>query len=91
MTDDQVNAAVERIISEQLLYQLSDRIKKKFEHGLFPHTLLREELYADSLDVVEILIHINEKFGVLIEDTECENWVTVGDVQRTVREAMNRE
>jgi acyl carrier protein len=39
-----------------------------------------EELGLDSLDVTEILMKAEEKFGVSIPDGEAANWKTVGDV-----------
>ena len=43
-------------------------------------TKIAEELGADSLDVVELLMAIEEEFGVQIPDEEIENLKSVGDV-----------
>lgn len=37
------------------------------------------ELGADSLDVYEIAMSLEEKFNILISDYEADNFVTVGD------------
>ena len=38
-----------------------------------------EDLGADSLDLVEAIMNIEEEFGVTIDDSEIENLKTVGD------------
>jgi len=38
----------------------------------------REDLEADSLDLVELLMDFDDKFGAKIEDEEAENIKTVG-------------
>ncbi len=39
-----------------------------------------EDLGADSLDVVELVMALEEKFGIEIPDDEAEKITTVGDV-----------
>jgi acyl carrier protein len=39
----------------------------------------QEDLGADSLDIVELLMEIEEEFGVNISDDESERFKTVGD------------
>ena len=41
---------------------------------------LVEDLGADELDVVEIIISLEEAFGINIEEEDCEKMHTVGDV-----------
>ena len=41
---------------------------------------IAEDLGADSLDVVELLMAIEDEFGVEIPDEEIENIKTVGDL-----------
>ena len=41
---------------------------------------LEDDLGADSLDLVELLMIYEEEFGVEISDDVAEAWVTVGDV-----------
>ena len=47
-------------------------------------TKLIEDLEADSLDIVELTMAIEEKFGVEIADEELENVKTVGDIVKFV-------
>lgn len=43
-----------------------------------------KDLGADSLDVVELVMALEEKFGIEIPDEQAEKIVTVGDVVKFV-------
>lgn len=45
---------------------------------------LRDDLGADSLDIVELAMAIEEEFGIEIPDNEADAWVTAGDVIRCI-------
>lgn len=44
----------------------------------------QEDLGADSLDIVELLMEIEEEFGVNISDEESERLKTVGDAVKFI-------
>lgn len=41
---------------------------------------LKDDLGADSLDAVEIVMDIEDEFGIEIDDTKAESIATVGDL-----------
>ncbi|MDE7337290.1 MAG: acyl carrier protein [Clostridia bacterium] len=43
-------------------------------------TSLKEELQADSLDIVEIIMSIEEEFGIQVDDNDALAFKTVSDV-----------
>ena len=45
-----------------------------------------EDFEADSLDVVDMVMTLQDEFGIEIPDEEIENLHTVGDVVRYVEE-----
>ena len=45
-----------------------------------------EDFEADSLDIVDMVMTLEDEFGVDIPDEEIENFHTVGDVVRYVEE-----
>ena len=49
-------------------------------------TNLMKDLSADSLDAVEIIMAIEEEFGIEIPDEEAENFQTVADLVKYVEE-----
>ena len=50
------------------------------EDSLTLETDIAKDLNADSLDVVEILMSIEDEFSVEIPDEEIENIKTIGDL-----------
>lgn len=44
-----------------------------------------DDLSADSLDIVELVMSIEEEFGMEIPDTDAEKIVTVGDVVEYIK------
>jgi acyl carrier protein len=50
------------------------------EDSITAETSLTEDLEADSLDVVDLLMSIEDEFEVEIPDDEVENIKTVGDI-----------
>ena len=45
-----------------------------------------DDLGADSLDTVELVMALEEEFGIEIPDEEAEKLVTVGDALRYIEE-----
>lgn len=48
----------------------------------------REDLEADSLDLVELIMAFEDKFGGEISDEDAQNILTVGDAVKYVDEHM---
>lgn len=47
---------------------------------------IMEDLEADSLDVVDLVMSIEDEFGLEVPDDQIENFRTVGDVVRYIEE-----
>ncbi|MBP8251371.1 MAG: acyl carrier protein [Herpetosiphon sp.] len=47
-----------------------------------------DDLEADSLDLVELVMSLEEEFGIEISDEEAEKLRTVGDAERFVMERL---
>lgn len=52
-------------------------------------TNIYKDLSADSLDIVEIIMAIEEEFGIWTDDKEVEKVRTVGDLIRLINEKKN--
>ncbi|MDR2090290.1 MAG: acyl carrier protein [Clostridiales bacterium] len=64
--------------------EIKEIIANQFK--LDPATLSREtniltDIGADSLDLVDLLMKLEEKYGVTIKDSELEKLKTVGDIE----------
>ncbi|MBQ7599697.1 MAG: acyl carrier protein [Clostridia bacterium] len=64
---------VKEMIAEQLLID---------EDKITPESRIKEDLGADSLDVLQMLMTIEEDYGVEIPDEELAEFRTVEDVVR---------
>jgi acyl carrier protein len=54
-----------------------------------PEARFREDLEADSLDLVELIMAVEEEFGGTISDEEAQQIKTVGEVVTYVKEHMS--
>ena len=43
-------------------------------------TSFKQDLRADSLELMELVMALEEEYGIKVEDEELENFETVGDV-----------
>ncbi len=51
---------------------------------IIPEARFREDLEADSLDLVELIMAFEDKFGSQISDEDAKNIVTVGDAVKYI-------
>ena len=64
---------------EQIVDIISKQLKADAEQ-ITPDTNIMEELGADSLDVVELLMAIEETFGVTVPDEDVPGLKTIKDI-----------
>ncbi|MEN3028634.1 MAG: acyl carrier protein [Aquificaceae bacterium] len=74
---------LEQRIREIIADQLGVEVDK-----LNPNARFVEDLGADSLDVVELVMAFEEEFGIEIPDEDAEKIRTVGDVLNYLREKV---
>ncbi|RVZ49147.1 acyl carrier protein [Helicobacter pylori] len=53
-----------------------------------PEAKFVKDLGVDSLDVVELIMALEEKFGIKIPDEQAEKIVNVGDVMRYIEKQL---
>ena len=53
------------------------------------NTTFKDDLGADSLDVFQIIMAVEEEFNIEIPTEEAEKIVTVGDAVEAIRNAVN--
>ena len=49
-------------------------------------TKIKEDLNADSLDVVELMMDLEENFGITISDEDATQMSTIGDIVKYIEE-----
>lgn len=61
------------------------------ESEVTPESNFIDDLGADSLDVFQIVIAIEEQFDIEISDQEAENIRTVGEAMKYIKSKMGQE
>ena len=56
-----------------------------------PQASFIEDLGADSLDIVELVMAFEEEFGVEVPDEDAEKLQTVGDVVKYIEERAKQQ
>lgn len=56
------------------------------EEEITPEASFVDDLNADSLDLVELIMSLEEEFGLEISDEDAEKIVTVGDAASYIEE-----
>ncbi|MBQ2444505.1 MAG: acyl carrier protein [Clostridia bacterium] len=74
------------MVLEKVKAILADQFDAE-EEKITTETTIQEDLGADSLDVVDLLMTIEDEFEVEIPDTEIENLKTVGDLVKYIEES----
>lgn len=77
---ENVYERVKNVIVEQLGIEDTDTITME--------TTFIDDLGADSLDVVELIMALEEEFDIEIPETEAEKIVSVGDVVEYIKSAQ---
>ena len=60
------------------------------EEEVTPDASFVDDLGADSLDTVELVMALEEEFGLEIPDEEAEKLQTVGDVNKYIEDTQNK-
>jgi acyl carrier protein len=76
---DSLEQKVRGIVAEQLGVDLAE---------VQPGASILDDLGADSLDVVEMVMSLEESFDIEVPDEDVEGLRTVADVERYVTRAM---
>ena len=77
-----VQDKVRSIIAEQLGVKAEE---------VTPPAKFIDDLGADSLDTVELVMALEEEFGVEIPDEEAEKLITVGDAMKYIEEKAGQK
>ncbi len=75
------------MVFEKIKIILEDQLDLE-EDTVTMESAIADDLGADSLDVVDLAMSIEDEFDVVIPDEEIENIKTVGDLVKYVESAL---
>lgn len=78
----------EKSIEERVKQIIIDNLSVNAEQ-VTPEAKFIEDLGADSLDVVELVMAFEEQFDVEVPDEDAEKLLTVGDVIKYIEDKEN--
>ncbi|MBE6828105.1 MAG: acyl carrier protein [Ruminococcaceae bacterium] len=64
-------------------------ISKEFEideQAVTPETLLTDDLDADSLEIIDLVMSLEDEFGMEVPDEAVQGFKTVGDIAKYIEE-----
>lgn len=72
-------------MSDEIFKRVKDVIADKLDgyyapKEITPESKLKDDLGADSLDMVSIVMGLEDEFGIEITDSDANGWVSVADV-----------
>ncbi len=71
-------------MDEKIINLIADKLGKK-KDAIKMDSRLVEDLGADSLDVVELIMTFEEEFGVSLPDEDVSKLKTVGDITKYIK------
>ena len=71
MIEERVNKVVSKVLD--------------IEQNLRPEDNLIHDLGADSLDMAELVLSLEDEFGIFVDDMEVENIHTIGEIVEYVK------
>jgi acyl carrier protein len=81
--------AAEKTVDQKVRDIVVEQLGVKAEQ-VTPEAKFIEDLGADSLDVVELVMALEEEFGNEIPDEEAEKLTTVGDVIKFIEDLQQK-
>ena len=79
----------EQEVFEKLKEIIIEHLGVEDEAAITMEATFVDDLSADSLDIVELIMSLEEKFELEIPDEDAEKIVTVGDVVKYIVEHKN--
>ena len=78
------------MIYDKLVTIMSDRLSVSPQE-ITPDTLFKDDLAVDSLDLYDLVMALEEEFGVEIPDEDAENIKTIGDALEYIKKITNEQ
>ena len=78
----------------ELAYRICEKVAsqlRKAPGSVTPDKRMKEDLAADSLDIVELLMGLEEEYGITIPDDVLPTIQTIDDIANYIYEQTNKK
>nr|YP_002327589.1 acyl carrier protein [Vaucheria litorea]ACF71006.1 acyl carrier protein precursor [Vaucheria litorea] len=82
---DNVYDKIRQIVIDQL------QLEEEEESKLKPEASFTDDLGADSLDIVELILNLEDKFGIEIPDEVAKKITTLEEAAKLINEKINKK
>lgn len=70
---------------EKIVEMIAEQLHVSPSVVITEDTSFKQDLRADSFELMELVMALEEEYGIKIEDEELENFETVGDVLNYIK------
>lgn len=72
-------------MTEQIIKIIAEQLNIA-EEKIKPESKIVEDLGADSLDIVELLMTLEDEFGISVSDEKAAEMSTIADIEKVIKE-----
>jgi acyl carrier protein len=76
------------MLTERIIKLIAEQFNVD-EKDITLETSFKDDLNADSLDLVELIMALEDEFGLEVDDEEVENIKTVGDAKNYIKKHLS--
>ncbi|NLY84837.1 MAG: acyl carrier protein [Tissierellia bacterium] len=76
------------MVFEKVRNIIADQLGIDDVNSITMETSLMKDLEADSLDAVEIMMALEDEYGIAIPDEDAEKFKNIGDIVRFIEESI---
>lgn len=66
-----------------------DKLNLSPDYEIERETSLKDDLKADSVDAIEVIMELESEFGIEIDDKDLVKFETVADLEEYIENALN--
>ena len=76
------------MVFEKVRNIIADQLGIDDVNSITMETSLMKDLEADSLDAVEIMMALEDEYGITIPDEDAEKFTNIGDIVKFIEESL---
>ncbi len=77
------------MILEKIKNTIIDKLDLSPDFEIDSETSIKNDLKADSVDAIEIIIELEAEFGIEIDDDKASQFETIGDLEEYIENALS--